>query len=90
MALNIKNHAVEQLAQEIAELTGESKTEAIRQALLERRERLRYRFASADRGERIIRFLEREVWSRVPKDQLGKRITKDEREKILGYGPDGV
>lgn len=90
MALNIKNPVVEQLAEEIAALTGESKTEAIRQALLERRERLRYRFTSVDRAERIQTFLEREVWPRVPKQLLGRKISKKEREEILGYGPEGV
>lgn len=90
MALNIKNAQVERLAEEIAGLTGESKTEAIRQALLERRERLRYRFASIDRAQKIQTFLEREVWPRVPKQLLGRGITKQEREQILGYGPDGV
>lgn len=90
MALNIKNAAVEELAAEIARMTGESKTEAIRQALLERRDRLKYRFVSVDRSERIQNFLEREVWPRVPKRLLGTKITKQEREEILGYGPDGV
>jgi antitoxin VapB len=90
MALNIKNPQVEQLAEEIAGMTGESKTEAIRQALLDRRDRLRYRFASVDRAEQIQSFLEREVWSRVPKHMLGKKVTKAEREEILGYGPEGV
>ena len=33
MALNLKNDEVERLATEVARLTGESKTEAIRQAL---------------------------------------------------------
>ena len=90
MALNIKSAAVEKLAEEVAALTGESKTEAIRKALLERRERLQYRFASIDRGERMQTFLEREVWSRVPKQLLGKQISKQEREEILGYGSEGV
>jgi antitoxin VapB len=90
MALNIKNPQVEQLAGEIAGMTGESKTEAIRQALLERRERLKYRFASVDRVEQIQAVFEREIWPRVPKDQLGRAPTKAEREEILGYGPDGV
>jgi hypothetical protein len=35
-------------------------------ALLERRDRLRYRVTSANRAERIQTFLEREVWPRVP------------------------
>ena len=90
MALNIKNPQVEQLADEVARITGESKTEAIRKALLERRERLRYRMAPAQRAARIQGFLEREVWPRVPKDQLGRKLTKKEREEILGVGPDGV
>jgi antitoxin VapB len=40
MALNIKNVEVENLASEAARLGGTTKTEAIRQALAERRERL--------------------------------------------------
>jgi antitoxin VapB len=90
MPLNIKNAAVEKLVAEVAAMTGESKTEAIRQALLERRERLRYRTGAVDRRARIRTFLEREVWPRVPKKQLGRKLTKREREAILGYGPDGV
>src|SRR4029453_11787484 len=41
MALNLKNAEVERLAAEVARLTGESKTEAIRRALEERRQRLK-------------------------------------------------
>jgi hypothetical protein len=33
--------------------------------------------------------LEREVWSKVPPDVLGKKISKREREEILGIGPEG-
>ena len=33
MALNLKNEEVERLATEVARMTGESKTEAIRRAL---------------------------------------------------------
>ena len=40
MALNIKNREVERLASEVATLAGESKTEAVRRALEERRGRL--------------------------------------------------
>ena len=90
MGLNIKNPQVEQLADEVARMTGESKTEAIRQALLERRSRLRSRTPAPDRAARIQSFLEREVWTRVPRAQLGKAPTKRERESILGYGREGV
>jgi len=90
VALNIKNPEVESLAAELAHATGESKTEAIRKALLERRARLRFRVSESARGARIRRFLEREVWSRIPYDQRGSAPGKEERERILGYGNDGI
>jgi antitoxin VapB len=43
-----------------------------------------------DRVARWRRFLEEEVWPNISPDARGKRITKEEREEILGYGPDGV
>ena len=73
MALNIKNPEVERLATEIAQVTGESKTEAIRRALAERSARLSFRITEQSRSQRIRRFLEREVWSRIPDDQIGQR-----------------
>ena len=47
MALNIKNAEVERLVEEISRLTGESKTEAVRRALEERKGRLAFRVAQA-------------------------------------------
>ncbi len=35
------------------------------------------------------KFLEEEVWPKIPDDVRGKELTKAEREEILGYGPDG-
>lgn len=90
MALNIKNPEVERLVAEISAQTGESKTETIRQALLERKARLRARVRPSERGARVRRFLEREVWSRVPPEQLGRGPDRAERERILGYGDEGV
>jgi antitoxin VapB len=90
MALNIKNTEVERLAAEMATLTGESKTETIRRALLDRQARLKFRVTESARKERVLRFLEREVWSRIPADQLGRAPDKEEREMVLGYGEDGV
>jgi hypothetical protein len=35
-------------------------------------------------------YLEREVWPKIPADVLGKKkMTKREREEILGIGLDG-
>jgi len=63
MALNIKNSQVEDLATEIAGITGETKTEAIRRALEERRQRLSFQIVRENKGEELRSFLEREVWS---------------------------
>lgn len=90
MALNIKDPETERLAAELAALTGETKTGAVRTALRERRERLGREHGAQTRGERLRRVLEEEIWPLVPDDVRGKPITKAEREEILGYGPDGV
>ena len=71
-------------------MAGKYKTEAIRRALAERRQRLAYRISPGDREAHALRFLEREVWPRVPADQLGRSLTRDEEDQILGYGPEGV
>jgi len=90
MALNIKDPETERLAAEVADLTGESKTRAIRRALEERRERLAYRVSRKRRAEAPLRFLEREVWPLVPEGQLGRRLTREQEEAILGLGPEGA
>lgn len=89
MALNIKNAETERLAAEVAELAGESKTQAVTVALRERRERLRRGQTTEERIERARRFFEEEIWSQLPADVRGTTITKAEREEILGYGPEG-
>lgn len=39
---------------------------------------------------RVIAFLEKEIWPNIPKNLLGRRVTKTERERVLGYGKHGV
>jgi antitoxin VapB len=90
VAVNIKNVEVEQLIAEIARLTGETKTEAVRKALEERKERLQLRVSSGNRRARLLRFLEREVWPAVPEEELGRTLSRAEEESILGYGEEGV
>ncbi len=89
MALNLKNPEVERLATEMARLTGESKTEAIRRALLERRARLKGK-PTAERRVRVLSFLKTKVWPTIPTEQLGRRLTRAEEDEILGYGAGGV
>ncbi len=61
MGLNIENADVERLAAEVAALVHETKTEAIRRALLEHLARLRARGAQAGRREGLREYLERSV-----------------------------
>jgi prevent-host-death family protein len=44
----------------------------------------------ANRAERLRRFLEDEVWPVLPPGEAGRRLTRDEEDRILGYGPAGV
>jgi antitoxin VapB len=89
MALNLKNPDVERLAAEVARLTGESKTEAIRRALEERRQRLKGP-ATAKRRARVLAFLRADVWPTIPPGQRGRRLSRAEEDDLLGYGPEGV
>lgn len=90
MPLNIKNPRVERLVTEVARLTGESKTEAVRRALEERRDRLTLQQPSRDRGARIRRVLEDEIWPAIPAEVLGTTITREEEEEILGLDGSGT
>ncbi len=89
MALNIKDPETVRLATEVAAMTGESKTGAIRSALADRKERLAYGTTKRDRLKDLRRLLEEEIWPSIPKSVLGKKLTKKERERILGYGKEG-
>jgi antitoxin VapB len=89
MALNLKNDEDERLAAEVAKMAGESKTEAIRRALQERRDRLKGRTLE-QRRDRVLKFLEKEIWATLPPGERGRRLTQAEEDDILGIGPDGV
>jgi antitoxin VapB len=90
MPLNIKNVEVERLAAELAELTGETKTEVIRKALVERKLNLSETQTIENRRARLLRFLERDVWPKLAARVRKRKLTKKSREDILGYGPRGI
>lgn len=90
MALNIKDPETERLANEVASMTGESKTRAIRTALEERKERLAFQVHRREKGAELRRFLEDEVWPQLPKSVRGRRLSRKEEDAILGYGKKGV
>lgn len=85
MSLNLKNAEVVRLANEVALLAHETKTEAVRRSLEERRERL----IGSSRRQPLSQFLEQQVWPLVPTDVLGTTLTRDEEDLIIGYGPNG-
>ena len=85
--MSIKNPELEQLADQLSRLTSSSKTEVIRQALKEKKQRL----AAAqgfDRKQRLVSYLENRVWPSLPKS-ASRRWTKAQEERALGYGKHG-
>lgn len=90
MAMNIKNDKVERLAEELAHMSGESKTAVILRALEERKDRIALGSSGKRRLAQALDFLEREIWPSIPRNLLGRSVTKTERERILGYGKGGV
>jgi antitoxin VapB len=88
MPLNIKDPEAERLAAEVAALTGESKTGAVRTALRERKQRLLR--ASGPGRAAIFRGHFAELWAEAPPGIVGVPLSKDEQERILGIGTEGV
>jgi antitoxin VapB len=74
MGLNIKNVEVERLAAEVAAMTGETKTEAIRKALADRKEQLSV--PKRQRMDGVREWLERDVWPHVKPEFVGKPMKK--------------
>ena len=82
MALNIRSPEADALASELAQLTGETKTRAVIEAIrdrLDRVKRARRPRSLADELERIAR-------------RCAALPVHDDRspDLILGYGPDGL
>ncbi len=82
MALNIRSKEADELATAISLLTGETKTQAVTQALrerLERAQRARSRRRLADELDEIAAHC-----AALP------ALDRRNDEEILGYGPDGL
>ncbi|MGH3049421.1 MAG: type II toxin-antitoxin system VapB family antitoxin, partial [Gaiellaceae bacterium] len=90
MALNIKDLETERLAAEVAKLTGESKTGAVRVALRERKRRLELEQPGSDRASELARWLEDEVWPSLPPGRRGRAPSQEEQDELLGYGRHGA
>ena len=82
MALNIRNPETERLAEKLASLTGETKTQAVTQALLDRLERLQRRHSR----RRLVDELDEIALHCAALPVLDNRNA----EEILGYDDRGV
>ncbi|WP_245633615.1 type II toxin-antitoxin system VapB family antitoxin [Amycolatopsis jejuensis] len=87
--MNIKDPESERLAAEIAELTGTTKTGAVRTALRSMRDKLVAQQRAERNADDFVRFVQDEIWPQVSPENRGRPISKTEREDILGYGPGG-
>jgi antitoxin VapB len=84
LTLNIKNPDAEQLARELAQLTGETIIEAVVQAIRERLDRERARRRSLDRRSAVrIRRIQERVARLAVRDARGA-------DEIVGYDEHGV
>jgi len=88
MGLNIKNPEVEQLAAEIASMMRESKTRPF--------DALYWNAAAGFRLKTATVFWHKtqgihgkNVWPLIPERQMGRRLSREEEDQILGYGPQG-
>jgi antitoxin VapB len=90
MGLYLKNQEIERLASEVAALAEETEIEAIRRALEERKQRLSLQVTNRDRKARLKSLLETEIWPLIPKKLLGRRLTRKEHDRLLGYGREGI
>ncbi len=85
VALTIKDDEVDRLAAEVARVTGESKTQAVKVALQERRVRLAGGIDPAARTAALLEFMEQEVWAHVPAEQRGAPHDQARDDEIVGY-----
>jgi len=91
MDFHIEDTETEKLATEVAEMTGETKEVAVREALREKKERLEMRSESEEQRRKGLReFMETEIWPHVPGELLDRKpMSKAEVEDILGFGSGG-
>lgn len=82
MALNIKSDEAHELVRELAEMTGESLTEAVTVAVRERRDRLRVA-SDGPLAERLLAI------GRVAAERMAAETRSVDHGDLL-YGPDGL
>jgi antitoxin VapB len=66
----------------------ETKTETVKHSLAERRG-LQARAGKPGAPKSLREYLEHSVWPTVPAGELGRVMSREEEDRILGYGPEG-
>ena len=61
----------------------------IRRILLERLERLQAETRRPAAHLDLRAYLEKNVWPMMPPAELGRVVSREQEEQILGYGPEG-
>jgi antitoxin VapB len=82
MALNIKNEEAHRLIRELAEMTGESMTQAVTVAVRERRDRL-HSSGDGTLAEQLLAI------GRVSAERMSPAVRDADHGELL-YGPDGL
>lgn len=90
--MDIKDTETEKLAADVAEMTGKTKEDAVREALREKKERLEMQAGRKERPKRDLReFFEKEIWPLIPEGERGQPpMSKKEVEDLLGYEEDDL
>lgn len=81
VALNIKDAETDRLARELAEMTGQSITEAVREAIIAQ-------LAALRRRKRIG--AESDLSAVIARGRARRVIDQRSESEILGYGDDGL
>jgi antitoxin VapB len=78
---SIKSDRVAELVERVARRTGQSKVEAVTEALERRLKELE----GGARAERTLDWLRSSVWPELPEGTSGKAPSKVEQEELLGF-----
>lgn len=85
MPFYIEDDVIEMLLNDVVKITGETKAEAVHRALEERYKRLVLISDRKKDTDRLLKFLQEEVWPQIPSKIRKTNISKAEVETILGF-----
>lgn len=84
---HVKNPTISRLAAELALMTGESRTEAIRGALEEKLVRLSRLSSHRERRAELVRIFGGEIRTMIRAGGKKRALSPEEVQELLAYGP---